>query len=438
MSNFLAIATVTTVLRQVLAEALTQDVPGSQVNIAPPLETTGDNSDPQTNLYLYQVMPNAHWRNADLASRRPNGDLVQRPVAALDLYFLLSFYGDETRLEPQRMLGSVVRTLHTRPILSLEKIQQVLNDILTADPDHFLALSNLGRAVEPIRFTPLPLSLEELTKLWSAFFKLTYALSAAYVASLVLIEGDETPQAVLPVRARNLKVVTFHQPQIDNVTAATGPGEPILASSTLLVHGQQLRGPTDQNTRLLVNQVELTPTQVGPTLLGVALSALPVEAQRAGVQSVQVIHLLDLALVSPPVPPPQVKRRYLASNVAAFVLQPKITVAVANIEADPESGSGLQKADLTVNFTPQVGRGQLVTLFLNEFQTNPALTAHSYTFEAPSWDEQAGAAVNRIVFPVRGLTPGAYLVRVQVDGAESTLDLNSQGQYSGPQVIIHD
>ena len=67
------------------------------------------------NVFLYQVTPNAAWRNADLPTRRANGDLIQRPQAALDLHYLLTFYGDESLLQPQRVLGSVVRTLHCGP-----------------------------------------------------------------------------------------------------------------------------------------------------------------------------------------------------------------------------------------------------------------------------------------------------------------------------------
>src|SRR5262249_61679827 len=82
--------------------------PGAGGNAPPP---------PSVNLFLYQVSPNAAWRNDDLPTRRPDGRLVHRPQAALDLHYLLSFYGDDKVFEPQRLLGRVTRTLPAHPTL---------------------------------------------------------------------------------------------------------------------------------------------------------------------------------------------------------------------------------------------------------------------------------------------------------------------------------
>ena len=86
---------------------------------------------------------------------------------ALDLHYLLSFHGDEAKLEPQRLLGSVARTLHAHPVLTREMIQDTLQDPLFG----FLAGSDLADQVEPVKFTPSFLSLEELSKLWSVFLR---------------------------------------------------------------------------------------------------------------------------------------------------------------------------------------------------------------------------------------------------------------------------
>src|SRR5258706_13084265 len=108
MSNFLAIATVTAALSQILQAAVGPDVPGATVTT---LRPNGSGNAPATsvNIYLYQVMHNAALSNADLPTRRTGGDLMQRPVAALDLHYLLTCYGAEAQLEPQRLLGSAVR-----------------------------------------------------------------------------------------------------------------------------------------------------------------------------------------------------------------------------------------------------------------------------------------------------------------------------------------
>ena len=69
----------------------------------------------------------------------------------------------------------------------------------------FLAASDLDQQPELVKFTPAQLSLDDLSKVWSVFFQTPYALSVAYEATVVLIEGDETPRAPLPVRQRNLR-----------------------------------------------------------------------------------------------------------------------------------------------------------------------------------------------------------------------------------------
>jgi hypothetical protein len=159
MSNYRAIATVTAVLRRNLQTAIDVDVPGAKVGTGRPESAQNGTPEPGVNLFLYQVSANAAWRNADLPTRRADGSLQSRPQEALDLHYLLSFHGDEAKLEAQLLLGSVVRTLHTRSVLTRKMIQDTLADPLFG----FLAGSNLAESVESIKFTPRPLSLEDLS-----------------------------------------------------------------------------------------------------------------------------------------------------------------------------------------------------------------------------------------------------------------------------------
>ncbi|MCA9419518.1 MAG: DUF4255 domain-containing protein, partial [Nitrospira sp.] len=194
MSNALAIATVTTALAQILRTAVQSVLPGADViNERPDGTPLGQ---PRVRLFMYQASPNGALRNNDLPTRAADGKLMKRPTAALDLHYLLAFYGNENELEPQRMLGAAVRDIHAKPVLMREMIE----DAIASEP--FLTESNLADAVEQIKFTPLPLSLEELSKLWSVFFQAPYALSVAYQGTVVLIESVENAQAVLPVLSR--------------------------------------------------------------------------------------------------------------------------------------------------------------------------------------------------------------------------------------------
>lgn len=194
MSNALAIATVTSALAQIVRTAVQSVLPGADVLTERPDSTSP--GQPRVRLFLYQVSPNGTLRNNDLPSRGANGNLVKRPTAALDLHYLLAFFGNENELEPQRMLGAAVRDIHAKPVL----MRQMIEDAIASET--FLTESNLADAVEQIKFTPLPLSLEELSKLWSVFFQAPYALSVAYQGTVVLIESEENAPAVLPVLSR--------------------------------------------------------------------------------------------------------------------------------------------------------------------------------------------------------------------------------------------
>ena len=195
MSNAYAIATVTTALAQIVRTAAQSIVSGSDV-----LTERPDGAavvQPRVRLFLYQVAPNAGMRNNDLPARSANGTLQKRPTVALDLHYLLAFYGNETDLEPQRMLGAVVRDLHAKPVLLRQMI-----DAAIASKSPILDGSNLADSVEQIKITPAPMTLEEMSKLWSIFFQTPYSLSVAYLATVVLIESDDTPLLISPVLQR--------------------------------------------------------------------------------------------------------------------------------------------------------------------------------------------------------------------------------------------
>lgn len=196
MSNSLAIATVTAALSAAVQKAAQQAVGGAEVVIGRPQNTPPPNAQRWVQLCLYQVMSNPSLRNNDLPTRDSAGKLTQRPQVALDLYYLLAFYGDENALEPQRMLGAVARDLHANAVLSRLAIQDAIASRAV------LSGSNLDKAMEPVRITALPLNLDELSKIWSIFFETPFALSVAYRASVVLIETDDAVNPAPPVLQR--------------------------------------------------------------------------------------------------------------------------------------------------------------------------------------------------------------------------------------------
>ena len=411
MSNHLAIATATAALREVVYGAITSAVPGSDVSFARPTADAGENADAaaRANLFLYGVTPNAHWRNEDLPTRGPGGTLVQRPRAALDLHYLISFYGKDADLEPQRMLGSVVRALHARPALTRGDIEAGM-----AAHD-FLKTADLAEQPESVRFTPVSLSLEELSKLWSVLFQTPYALTVAYQGTVVLIDAEaQAPKPTLPVRGRNLYVTELRRPDIAEVAEAAGPGAPVLPTGVLVLRGRGLAGDITR-VRLGTGGDEWEPSLVSPREVRLALGAVPPGRLRAGVQGVQVIHRRPMGT-------PAVPHRGEESNVAPFVLRPLVRRknddpnetdwAVAIL---PPVGVG-QPRRVEVKVHPVVGKRQHAELLLTDV-TDPGRPAFLYA------GHERSADTDTLEFDAPGLVAGRYLVRVRVDGAESMLEL---------------
>lgn len=408
MSNHLAFATVTATLHSLLEAAVKDRVNGAHATVER-LDSAALKDAVGVNIFLYQVTPNPAWRNGDLPTRRPDGTTVQRPQAAFDLHYLLSFHGKEKDYEPQRLLGAVVRILHSQPVLS----RQMIRDVSTGD----LSESNLADQVELVRFSPHGFSLEELSKLWSVFFQVPYKLSLAYQASVVLVEAEVSTQAALPVRARNLYVVPFHQPEVDEVEAAAGRGQPILPGDIIVLRGRNLKGEV---TRVRLGEAEVQPAadKVRDDEIRVALPA----GLRAGIVGAQVIHP---RLMGTPAKP----HAGVESNVAPFVLHPRIkkrpdTTPDVSISA-PTSGV----RTVTVGIEPTVGKSQRVVLLLNEPVEN-APKAFSAV------NERRDADLDAIEFKLAGLEADKeFLVRVQVDGAESPLEVVG-GAYAAPKVKV--
>lgn len=307
MSNSLAVAAVTAALSNIVRKAIQVDepgsVPGARVTTVRPEDFDDGAPQPGVNIYLYQTTPNAALRNIDLPTRDFSGQLVQRAQAAIDLHYLFTFYGDDNLLEPQRLLGTVVRLLHSRPVLTRDLIRQFLESINPGDPNDFLLTSDLASQVEVVRFSPIMLNLEELSKLWSVFFQTAYRLSIAYQGAVVLIESKESPGATLPVAERNVHGTTLQNPLIERVLsqesddAPARENRPIVAGNNLILIGKRLKGEDtlvrfDEAEIPAAQLIELSDTQIKFKL---ATPPVPNEFLRVGRHSVQVVHHLKFS-----------------------------------------------------------------------------------------------------------------------------------------------
>ncbi len=411
MSNHLAIATVTASLAQVLQGVVEKDVAGLTVTTTRPDSANAAAGGTRVNIYLYQVTPNAAWRNSDLPTRADDGRFMQKPRVALDLHYLLTFYGNEAQLEPQRMLGSTVRALHSRPVLTRDRIRKTI----ISPQFSFLELSNLADDIELVKFTPTSLSLEELSKLWAVFFQTQYTLSITYQGTVVLIETEDIPGTSLPVLDRNIYTVPFRTPVVQEIKLDAPVAGPITSLSNIVINGRALRADATQINFAGSKLPPLVPTSIADTELKVKLPA----DLRAGVQGLQVEQRFLMGT-------PATLHRGFESNVSPFVLAPTITQpnAPTFAQTSVDLTTNLITGDISVNFAPKIAKSQRVRILLNEFQAPTNRAPLAYVFNAP---QDNGIGPNdqetaKVMFKVKDVAAADYLVRVQVDGAESSLE----------------
>ena len=203
MSNYLAIATVTAALKQIIQEAI--NVIGDADAIVklgrPEIKETAFSG---VHLYLYMIRPNEGLNNNALPTRLSDGTVVHRPQTALDLYYIISFYGDETQLIPQRLMGSTICAIQAQPVLTKERIREVTKP---GGPYTFLTESDLEQQIETVKFTPVYLSNEDFSKLWSVFLQVPHRLFVTYQASVVLLDSQIPIHKVKIVKKRNIRAI---------------------------------------------------------------------------------------------------------------------------------------------------------------------------------------------------------------------------------------
>jgi len=399
MSNALAIATVTTVLQDVLLNALLRAPVEERIDAAevmtayPGSEPLVSGGKPRVNVYLYHVAPNTSFRHNDASGRTDR--------AALDLYYLLSFYGNEDACEPQRLLGLTARALAANAVLSRGVIDRTVRNVaaIRSSNKRFVVGSDLAKSIELVNVTPAPLSMEEMAKIWSAFFQTKYTLSVAYQCSAVFIDST-APAAPRPVLMRNSEAIPAQQPVIENVISAHGPEARITAGSDAVVLGNDLLG---QSTTLHVGNVEIQ-TFVDARPNRIRFTVPP--GLRAGVQGIQVAHQFLVG-------PSQTPHPGFESSPVGMVLSPVLTRLTRTAYANP------RMVLVTAEFTPAIGKNQRATLLLRAGNSS----SPPRVFTAPARDHTSDPEeTSTLVFPVTDeIVSGRYSASLLVDGAESAL-----------------
>ncbi|MFC4761999.1 DUF4255 domain-containing protein [Dyella koreensis] len=393
MSNVLAIAAATRTLRNVLLSRmplLDTDLSDLEVTLQPPDLARKGISKAQLNLFLYQVVYNAGWRNMDMPGRVRPGETAQ-PALALNLHYLITAWGrgdSDNDAVSHRVLAAAMSTLHDRPLLDGDDIRNALPN------------NDLADQIERVRLTPLPQSVDELSKLWTAF-QTNYRVSSAYEATVVLIDNQSPSRASLPVLRRGAQdrgVISTASmaPSLSGVALPHSQAAARLGDD-LILSGSQLNAANVLarfNSLRLDAPVDVAPTEgAAPGTLQVHL-ADSVEDPQAPSRWAPGIYTVSLLAQPSGLPA-------LLSNELPLALAPVITIS-------PLTGSpGTQHLSLTC--LPRIRDGQRVFLLFGDQLVTPKSITNPVDPHQPT----------ALTFDVPGVSTGTYTVRLRVDGADS-------------------
>jgi hypothetical protein len=392
MSNPLAIAAVTETLIRILFEGINAAIPGTTVTARPLDKARNGISGNQINIFMYQVEPNYTWRNQDMPFQVRQGEISPPPLA-LNLYYLITAYGEnDDDNHGHQALGHAMSLLNDHPLLSPDEIESALPQ------------SDLNNQFERVRISLQPLSLDETSKLWSAF-QSQYRISAAYQVSVVLIESKRPTRSALPVLSRGEGdagplVFPFASPSLSDVRPPTPqPGVRLSEDLSLTGHNLDLPGilARFRHPRLDAPQ-ELAPLEGGTgTQMSVHIPAV-LEVSNAMIDWMPGFYSLELVLNRPGMPT-------WTSNSQAFALAPTITISPLTAPAGDVT--------LTITCTPRLLAEANVRLLFGDRQLEP----QTITNPPPGLADPPDPTT--LTFLAEDASAGEYVVRLRVDGVDS-------------------
>lgn len=420
MSNALAIAGVTAVLKDLLDSGLIEhevtDTMGQGVTVsalAPDrIELTGPGATPRLNLFLHQVTPNPAWRNVGLPSHDGRGNRIDNPPLALDLHYLITAYGSED-LQAEVLLGYAIQLLHETPVLTRRAIRTALdpspvNGGILPSIYQALRAADLSDQVEQIKITPATLNTEEMSRLWSAL-QAHYRPTAPYQVSVVLIESQRPARSALPVltrgplidpvsgRDRGVVVAPSLLPPLPTLDAVRPPDAQPAArlGDTVDVIGHHLDGTGRAvrlfNTRFDIDEEIPALASGGHDLLQFTLPDLPADFPVGA-------YLVGVNVVRPG------EASVRTTNQLTLLVAPEITTFPPTDMARDSQGT----VTIEIGCRPQVRPGQRASLILGERE---------------SFAEPFASSTSSLSFRFENAPPAGseHLVRLRVDGIESLI-----------------
>jgi hypothetical protein len=352
MSDFQAIGGVSETLRALLEDRMelpAEAQSGFTVTIGPPKSDVAPNQpetaeQPRVNLFLYKIAENGALKNQEIPGHGSPGAYGFPPLS-LSLYYLLTAYG--TRDEQGRfsetlahfLLGSAMRVFHDVAIVTDD-----LRSVRHAPVGDQILHETLRGEFERVKLSLEPISLEDLSKVWTAL-TMPFRVAAAYHVSAVQIESRRQrgfPRRVgePPPAGPRITVVPFKVPSIEQISVhwqSDPPGTekpfPFAAvGDTLILRGLNFVSPS---TLVRIGRLEIRVTPIDDTRLQVNLpddtlpggvGIAPVRRLQPGPQTVEVLTGLT-----------PLRSTVFPSNQAVFMLTPLVTAATPNLGVVPRT-----------------------------------------------------------------------------------------------------
>ena len=173
----------------------------SQIVIASPADVQNlQQQDIRLSLYLYSIIENPDLKNAERL--RMNNTQVKRTPLSLDLYYMLTAYPSgaqeitEQYLDSHRILSRAMRIFYDMGILAGRRLRGNLRDL-----------------DQELRVTLNPITVEDLTRIWSVFPDTVYRPSICYLVTPARVESArvQTTQRVVETQTDARQMVPISE-----------------------------------------------------------------------------------------------------------------------------------------------------------------------------------------------------------------------------------
>jgi hypothetical protein len=400
-SNF-SVAAVTVAFADRLHALIGNSISGARVTTLNPSAESLRGGDPIVNLYLFRATRNGFVSNNDLPKRGAPGQPLASPVLKLDLDYMITFFGDDAKLDPQRLLGLVAGGLNAEPYIK----RDALRSAITTTP--WLGGGDPELPSEQIRIMPLDMPPDAMARLWSEFVNVPYQLTQLYTAMPVTLVTVMPVEPVLPVRRIGMRAAPSRAIAIMAIANAADPSLPLVGGGQM---GIRLVNPGQPDLVVYLNRVAAQGVKPGFDADGFAVLLVDLTASQsaplaAGPLAVQVIRtrpdgtgivseseIVETSIVPAFAEPPTIENGQLAANMALPVA-PEATAAALLF---PRGAPG--QASRRIPCAPRT------------------------------------AISTRLVAPLAGVPAGKYLVSVEIDGVATLLEFSGEA-YTGPVIDV--